>query len=334
MKIQEITHEQLEFEAADLGLDLPIEQTAAWSRLEDTVPGRTSWGCAKAVDDAGATVALIALTDYETHGYHYLRAHHAPVYAAPPTPQQETEVLQALASYVHARDHKVVFMRLGVDAELPICQPTLSMTPYDTTVIMDITGSDDDILSRMKTRGRRDVRKALRESPATYADETERATASFAEYYDVMVETAARDGFTPAPMSDYENTIRILGPEHCRVFAGRINDQVVTWTITTIQGPHAVRYYGASRSHIPNRSFVTDGLIYFESCTLSRMGMTTYDMMGIGSEKYPGLNTLNTFKCKFAKDVVHVAPDRDLPVRRAFYGALQQAKRLRDARRG
>ena len=333
MHLQEVTFSEFEAHAASMGVDLPIEQTAAWSALEETIPGRSQWGSFELVSDDGSTVAFIAFTDYLTHGYHYLRAHHAPVWVEQPTPEQEREGLLAIRAGIRRRDKKVLFARLAVDAELDITSPTLSMTPYDTTVIMDVTGTPDDILNRMKTRGRRDVRKALRESPATYADETDRATASFDEYYDVMVETAARDGFTPAPKSDYENTIRILGPEKCRVFAGRINGEVVTWTITTISGAHATRYYGASRANIPNRNFVTDGLIFFEACTLGEQGIVDYDMMGIGSEKYPGLMTLNTFKCKFAKDETHVAPDRDLPVARMAYAALQGVKGIRDARR-
>lgn len=329
MQAHEMTYDEMEAEAARLGVVLPIEQTEAWSRLEATVEGRTPWGCVRLSDDAGETVALVAFTDYLTHGYHYLRSPHGPVWLQAPDPETERAGVCALRDHVHRRDRKVAFIRMGVDAELDVTSPTLSMIPYDSTVIMDITGSDEDILSRMKARGRRDVRKALRESPATYADETERATASFAEYYDVMLETAERDGFTPSPSSDYENMISILGPDHCRVFAGRVDGSVVTWTITTISGTHAVRYYGASRAHIPHRSYVTDGLIYFESCTLSKRGMTTYDMMGIGSESFPGLNTLNTFKCKFANDVTHVAPDRDVPVRGTLYSSLQLAKRLR-----
>ena len=240
--------------------------------------------------------------------------------------------------HVRKRDRHQAFIRLAVEHDLDICRPTLSITPYDETVIMDITGTPDDILARMKTRGRRDVRKALRESPATYADETAQANASFDEYYDVMLETAERDGFAAAPKADYENTLRILGPEHARVFAGRVDGRVVTWTIATVSGEHAVRYYGASRSDVPNRNFVTNGLIFFEACTFGAEGVKDYDMMGIGSERYPGLNSLNTFKCKFSKDTTHVAPDRDLPVKAAFYASLRVAKRgldaVRDRRRG
>ena len=327
MELVELTHSQLEEEARAQGVTLPIEQTEAWANLERTIPGRSPWGAFR-IERAGETVAYLSLFDYKTHGYHYLRTVHGPKWAIAPTEGDERELLETLHAYVRKRDRKQVFVRLAVKADLDVCHPTLSTIPYNQTVIMDISGTDEDILSRMKTRGRRDVRKALRESPATYADETALATESFDEYYDVMRETAARDGFTPAPQESYENTIRILGPEHCRVFAGRVDGRVVTWTITTVNGTAAVRYYGASRSDVPNRNFVTDGLIFFESCQLSKEGVETYDMMGIGNDFSPTLKGLNTFKTKFSKEIVDVAPDRDFALRPVMYGSLVKARDL------
>lgn len=332
MDIVEITLAQMEDEASRLGLSLPIEQTGAWARLEETIDGRTPWGALR-FDRDGEPMAFISLFDYQTHGYHYLRAMHGPVWVTEPEPADEQEMINALRAYLRKRDRKQVFVRLSVKAELPSCCPVLSTVPYNQTVVIDLEGGEEDILSRMKTRGRRDVRKALRESPATYADETEQAAASFAEYYDVMVETAQRDGFTPAPASDYENMIRILGPEHCRVFAGRIDGRVVTWTIATVSGNHAVRYYGASRADVPSRNFVTDGLIFFECCTLSEQGIVSYDQMGIGNDFAPSLKGLNTFKTKFSKEITDVAPNRDLPLRSHVYGLLVRLQALRRGRR-
>ncbi len=333
MQAKELTFDQLVAEADRLGLELPIEQTPEWASYEETVPGRTFWGCVAIQDDGGETLGVAAFTDYETHGYHYLRSHHGPVWTRELTEYEEREAMVALREFVSARDRKVVFVRLAIEHELDVSHPTLSMKPYDTTVVIDITGSDEDILARMKGRGRRDVRKALRETPATYADETELAAKSFSEYYDVMVETSARDGFAPAPIDDYENTIRCLGPEHCRVFAGRVDGRVITWTMATISGRHAVRYYGASRSG-KERALATDGLIFFECCTLGKMGCVDYDQMGIGSEEFPDLMTLNTFKTKFSKEVRHVSPDRDLPVRATFYKSLLAGKKILDKVRG
>ena len=336
MQLRELTFQRFEEKAEALGLPLPIEQTSAWAELESTIPGRSQWGCFEVFDekDADKTVALVTFADYLTHGYHYLRSHHGPVYVAgDPTPELESQVLAAISSYVRRRDRKVSFIRLAVKADLPETSPVLSGIPYDHTVIIDVTGGDEEILSRMKPRGRRDVRKALREAPVTCADETDEAARDFSPYYDVMVETGARDGFRPAPMSDYQDMMRILGPSRCRLMAGRDQDgRVVTWSLITISGTRAVRYYAASRNETM-RQHVTDKLLYFECCELGRIGCLDYDLMAIGSDFSPALMGLNEFKTKFTKEVAEVAPDRDLPVKRAMYDALQKLQAARRRRR-
>ena len=230
IEANDITVEELETKAAELGVNLPIEQTVVWAGYQATIDGRTPWGAVELTQD-GRTIALVSLIDYETHGYHYLRSNHAPVWAVEPDEGLEGQAIDALAAHVRAKDKRQKFMRISIKAELASTTPVLSGIPYDHTVVIDVTGGDEEILSRMKPLGRRDVRKALRESPVTCADETELATKSFEEYYDVMRETGERDGFTPAPCSDYEDMIRILGPEHCRVYAGRLDGRVVTWSL-------------------------------------------------------------------------------------------------------
>lgn len=327
--VKEITLEELEARAAELGLNLPIEQTAIWASYQATIEGRTPWG-AVALEQGGKTLALVSFIDYETHGYHFLRSVHGPAWIEAPSPELEQEALDALSAYVRGKDKKETFLRIAVAAELGCTEPVLSGVPYDRTVIINVAGGDqEEILSRMKPRGRRDVRKSLRESPAECADETALATESFAEYYDVMVETGGRDGFSPAPCSDYEDMIRLLGAEHCRVYASRLDGRVVTWSVVTINGTRAVRYYGASRSETM-RQHVTDKLVLFECCDLgANKGIETYDMMGIGSEFSPSIMGLNEFKTKFTKEVAEVAPDRDVPLRKTFYKALTTAQKLR-----
>lgn len=327
MNIVEIPLTTMESEARACGVPLPIEQTAVWAELEATIPDRTPWRALR-IEHDGTPVAFVSLFDYKTHGYHYLRATHGPVWVEQPTAEQERQMLDALAAYVRKADRKQVFVRLTVLDDAPQCHAVLSTIPYDKTVIMQLGGDQEAVISRMSKRGRRDVRKALRESPATYADETLLATQSFDEYYEVMVETAARDGFAPAPKERYENMIRVLGPEHCHVFVGRVDGRVASWYIVTTNDKRATLYFGASRSDVPNRNFVTDGLVLFEACALSERGIEALDMMGIGSDFSPSLKSLNTFKCKFSTEVHDVAPDRDLPLRRVLYASLTKAREV------
>ena len=174
IETNDITVQELETKAAELGLNLPIEQTAVWAGYQATIDGRTPWGAVELTQD-GRTIALVSLFDYETHGYHYLRSNHAPVWIAEPDEELEGQAIDALAAHVRAKDKRQKFMRISIKAELASTTPVLSGIPYDHTVVIDVTGGDEEILSRMKPRGRRDVRKALRESPVTCADETELA---------------------------------------------------------------------------------------------------------------------------------------------------------------
>ena len=265
--IERVTPQTLEKEAAANGIDLPIEQTAVWADFQSGVAGRAPWG-SLLIRDNDTLVAVISLIDMETHGYHYLRSVHGPAWKTKPSEAQEQAVIQALADFVKLHDKHVAFLRIDTWTDKGT-YPVLSTVPYNETVVLDITGGDEALLARMKKRGRRDVRKALRESPAEVADETAQATQDFADYYAVMVETAKRDGFTAAPMSDYTDMIKALGPDHCRVFAARIDGKVVAWTIMTTHGKTAVYYYASMLTSV-RRQHVPDKLLYFAACTLGQ----------------------------------------------------------------
>lgn len=324
--LTQATLEQIEAEATQLGVTLPIEQTAVWAAYQSTINGRKPWGAYIASED-GHTVAFISLIDFETHGYHYLRSMHGPAWTTEADETKERELTDALVDAVRATDKNVAFLRIdlnGTEGTFPV----LSTVPYDQTVVIDVTGGDDAIISRMKKRGRRDVRKALRECTAQCTDETEQATNDFSQYYELMVETGKRDGFAPAPMQDYLDMITALGPDHCRVFAARDEQRVVAWSIVTLNGSHAVRYYASMRTDAM-RSHVTDKLLYTECCLLGAQGITEYDLMGIGSDFAPSLKGLNEFKTKFTENITTVAPGRDVPVKNAFYNALRVAQNLR-----
>ncbi len=328
--LEKVDGATLEAEAEKAGITLPIEQTKVWSGFQADIDGRTPWGDYLIKRD-GELVAVISFIDFETHGYHYLRSMHGPAWVAKPAEAEEREVVDAIVDTVKKADKNIAFLRIDTwfaDGT----EKVLSTVPYDQTVVIDVTGGDDEILARMKRRGRRDVRKSLRECPAEVADETDKALADFSEYYDVMVETGQRDGFTPAPMSDYSDMIGALGADHCRVFAARIEDRVVAWSIVTVNGTHAVRYYAGMRNEVM-RLHVTDKLLYSECCILGSQGITEYDLMGIGSDFAPSLKGLNEFKCKFTEEITPVAPARDVPIKKVFYKTLQTVQGVRKALR-
>lgn len=123
-----------------------------------------------------------------------------------------------------------------------------------------------------------------------------------------MCQTGDRDGFVPAPLSDYQSMVRVLGAEHCRVYAGRVDGKLVAWSLVTISGKRATRYYAATAVGA-GRLRVADVLVLFECEHAAELGCTEYDLMGIGSEFAPETMNLNEFKTKFAKEgEIKIAP--------------------------
>ncbi|MUH58811.1 methicillin resistance protein [Bifidobacterium sp. GSD1FS] len=329
--IERVSPAVMEQEAQNNNIELPIEQTEVWEDFQAGIAGRRPWG-ALLVRSNDNLVAVISLIDMETHGYHYLRAMHGPVWKTKPTEAQEQAVIKALVSFVKSHDRHVAFLRIDTwfsNGTFPV----LSTVPYNETVVLDVTGGDDAILARMKGRGRRDVRKALRESPAEIADETEKAAKDFSEYYAVMVETAKRDGFTPAPMTDYTDMIKALGPNHCHVFAARIDGKVVAWSLVTLQGKTGVYYYASMLTSV-RRLHVPDKLLYSVACMLGEAGYEKLDLMGIGNDFAPSLKSLNEFKTKFTKETTQLAAGRDVPVKKTFYSMLRLLQSLRHKMQG
>ena len=329
--VSELTAEEFMSCARNAGMILPIEQTNLWSDLGSRITGCSPWGYLR-IDLDGELLGLIMFVDYLTHGYHYLRAHHAPVWVRELDAATEKDALIALRKFVAKKDHRQVFMRLAVKHESEITSPCLSMLPYDTTVIVDLSEDPEENLAQMKQRGRRDVRKALRESPATICDETQQACENFADYYELMVETAKRDGFHAGPLSDFENMIRLLSPDHIRVFAARIEGELVAWDLYTINDGVAVRYYAASKTG-SGKHLVVDKMIYEAMAPLATAGCSKLDHMGIGSDFAPETRNLNMFKTKFTKaDPVMIAPDRDIAIKQGFYGTLKRMKAFMNTR--
>lgn len=330
MVIERVKPATMEANAAAAGIELPIEQTGVWADFQAGIPGRRPWGSLLIRDHGAgdAVVAVISLIDMETHGYHYLRSIHGPAWKAKPTPQQEEAALEALLKFIRLHDKHVAFVRIDTWYSHPGEQPVLSTVPYNATVVLDVTGGEDEILSRMKPRGRRDVRKALRECPAEIADETQQAAADFTDYYKVMVETARRDGFNPAPMSDYTDMIKALGPDHCRVFAGRVDGKVVAWAIVAAEGKTGIYYYASMLSEV-RRLHVPDKLLFTVATTLGQEGFEKLDLMGIGNDFAPSLKSLNEFKTKFSKEITEVAAAHDFPLKKGLYKGLVLLKELR-----
>ncbi|AWE41891.1 MULTISPECIES: GNAT family N-acetyltransferase [unclassified Actinobaculum] len=314
--------------AKDAGVTLPPEQSIAWDAFDEATPGRSPWGRVVYRGGDGAPRALLALTRMEVRGFPYLWAKHGPVWLGDdPSPEEEADLRELLIKGVRHRDRSIVFVRLHAMHAAPDCHELLQTKTFDRTIILNLDRDDDEaILASFKSRGRRDVRKALRNESLTFADETDRAEEVFDELYAILTETGERDGFRAAPKETYLTMLRALGPEHARLYVARENGgPALAWGLPVLWEDRAIYYYAAS-SHQARRMLAADALLYKEACWLHELGVRTFDLMGIDSERAPELAGVRMFKSKFTQgEPVEVAGAWDVPVRPRLYAALVHA---------
>jgi len=193
--------------------------------------------------------------------------------------------------------------------------------------------SEADVLSGMNQLWRRNIKKATKEGVAvsvvtpsgTSADaDFETALASFHELY---VETAARDHFTPRPLSYFRTMFAAMDAEEpgqrIRLFLAHHEGDLVAATILVRVGDHAWYSYGASStakrevrgSNALQWAMIQDSLA--AECAV-------YDLRGItptlsAEDSHVGLIQ---FKVGTGGQAVEYVGEWDLPLRPAIYKAF------------
>lgn len=321
--------------AQEAGATLPVEQTDAWDRFDEAMEGREPWGRLVWSGADGQPRALMSFTRMAVRGFPYLWGRHAPVWlGGEPTPEEELALRRALVGALRERDRSIVFVRVHASAPASDLHELLQTMTYDRTVVLDLDReSDEALLASFKSRGRRDVRKALRNAEAeglTFAEETGRASEVFDELYAILTETGERDGFRALPKDVYLTMLDALGPEHARIYTVRDADgEALVWSLVTVWGDRAMRYYAGSSAR-GRRLRAADALVYREACWLRTEGVRTYDLMGVDSQRVPELAGVREFKNKFVTDgPVDVPGAWDVAVRPHVYAALVRAMDLK-----
>lgn len=313
--------------ADSAGVRVPIEQTSVWGRYLETFPGRQYLGC-YLVSVADTPSALVCLTRYPYHGFHFLAANGGPVWLIPPTPQNENLVAVALRDWAKKKWPLTAFLRLHLFSKETPGEHPLQLVAYDRTVEMVLQKDLDSLIAGLKKRRRTQVRSDLRRHPLTIADETSLGQSSFREYHALLQETAARQGFQIWDIGVYQNLLQQLGHGHARLFTAREEGHLVGWAIVTLQGEYANYLYASSSPRgleigAPRQILVQSGV------ELANEGYKFMDLMGVGSEEYPELDHLNNFKSGFAPGLTEVAPAVDIPVNVLVYRFLKKSRSLK-----
>lgn len=310
----QVDYSTYEQKAKEVGVDLPLEHTPAWARYERAL-GREPLG--HFVWEDRAFIAPVKMTG---RGFTYAWAKHGPVWAGEPTADDEQQFRATLAEYLPAG---LAFVRLHATHRSADLSELLQTLTFDRTVVLDLTKNEEELMASMKKRGRRDVRKALRNELA-FADETDRFDEAFGKAYALLVETGARDKFGIAPENQYRTMMKELGPDHARFYTIRDGQDLLCWGIVTLNEQLATYYYAAS-SAAGRKAGGPDCLVWSMANDLRSRGVKSFDLMGIDSDRAPQLRGVRDFKTKFSEEIIEVPGAWDYPLRPRFYRALRRA---------
>lgn len=321
----EITAEEMRIAAAGV-VPLPIEQTAAWDDFE-AVKGHRPYG-RYLFKHNGKDLAVISLHEHSLRGIRYLWAKSGPVWLRSQSPENETTLRQLLAEQVLRKDRTIAFIRLHARYSHPQLHELIQYLTYDETVIIDTHGGDENaLLESLPKDGRRGIRtarKRMEQHGAIAKEITGLNFTQFRECYDILEQTAERDGFTAHPIDTYWQMLTQLGPAHARLFAVEYADKIVAWVLVTVNDKCAAAYYGAHS--IEGRDVLAAQYLDYWVCVqLGREGVRQVDLMGVDSPRVPHLYRLGIYKRRFAHRSTPVDGAWDYPLYRPAYRALRIA---------
>jgi lipid II:glycine glycyltransferase (peptidoglycan interpeptide bridge formation enzyme) len=174
--------------------------------------------------------------------------------------------------------------------------------PSDT-ILVDLSGSEEEILSRMHPKTRYNIRLSLRHG----VEVREGGYDDLPIFYDLYTETAHRNGITLHDLSFFQSFFTAKDKDAgFHLLVAYLDDIPLSSMFLTYSGKRATYLFGAS-SDRQRESMSTYALQWDAMMRAKREGCSSYDMFGVapdGREDHP-MHGLYRFKSGFGGDLVH-----------------------------
>ncbi|MCH2188879.1 peptidoglycan bridge formation glycyltransferase FemA/FemB family protein [Candidatus Gracilibacteria bacterium] len=173
--------------------------------------------------------------------------------------------------------------------------------PY--TAVIDLSQSQEDILARMKPKGRYNIR--LAEKKGVKCERVEKTPENIDTFYELLTQTTTRDGFAGNTENYYANFLALLNSE---LFFASYEESVIAAGIFVFDTEVSLYYYGASGNH--HRNLMAPYLLQWKAISHAKeQGSLYYDFLGVAdpSNSSDPLQSVTDFKKKFTSDIRQVS---------------------------
>lgn len=151
------------------------------------------------------------------------------------------------------------------------------------TVLVSLEGSENDILMRMKSKTRYNIRLAGRK------DVIVNPSADIHKFHQMMLTTGERDAFGVHSLAYYQRVFELFSPQDaCVLLFAEYQGQPLAGLMAFAQGDTAWYFYGASTNQERNR-MPTYPLQWEAMRWAKRRGCKVYDMWGVPDFPEPAL---------------------------------------------
>ncbi|MCF7905610.1 peptidoglycan bridge formation glycyltransferase FemA/FemB family protein [Candidatus Gracilibacteria bacterium] len=218
--------------------------------------------------------------------------------------------------------------------ELPGVQTrnaTQNYQPTDTLEI-DLTQTNDEILSYMKRKGRYNINLAQKKGVrVTFILGNDITKKDIDDFWRLNTETTRRDSFSGHEKSYYEKFLKHL-KKYAVLFFAEFEGKRIASAISTFCGSKAIYYFGASSSDAQTRPLMAPYLLQWEMMQYAKKkGCLTYDFLGIAPEDetnhpYAGISE---FKWKFGGERKTYASGQEIVFQSVWYTLYRLAKKLK-----
>src|SRR3989339_258559 len=184
----------------------------------------------------------------------------------------------------------------------------------ETTLILDLTQTEEEILKQMKPKGRYNIKlaqkKGLTIENFNYQDE-KKLKSAIANFHQILKETASRDKFFSHDQDYYLKMLLAL-KNHAKLYLAKYENKYIAGIITTQFQNTVIYYYGASSSQ--HRAVMAPYLLQWTAIQAAKKnGFEIYDFLGIAptsnyhsresGKKHP-LQSVTDFKLKFGGIII------------------------------
>ena len=315
-------------------------QTAYWSRVKARFGWRAlAFRCSAEGESGDSDFDLLLLMRKLALGWSFAYCPHGPDIQV--NADSRGSFLESITSRL--RPHlpkRCVFLRYdlpwttlggesGVECLVQAFRKAVVDVQPPDTVMVDLSPSETEILGKMKSKTRYNIRLAEKKGVRI----TKGSVADLPLWYDLAQETAKRDRITLHSLAYFETLFsesKGADDPQPHLLLAAAEGETLAAVIMTLHRENALYHFGASSNS--HRNLMPTYALQWKAMLLAKSkNATNYDLFGIPRENKPDDPKLGLYRFKigFGGEVVHRLGCWDAPIDPLVYRIFRAAEKLR-----